>query len=324
MRIKSIVSMVAALFLILVGCSRAFDYPEAKVTVKVMDELSQPIENVEVLIGFQEPKLGEQGTKEIAIKGITKADGVFSASRKTCSQIAYSAKKQGYYNSRGDYHFSTSANGQWQPWNPEFRVVLRKIENPVPMYARDTKMSPLPLLKPSKELGFDLIEYDWVVPYGKGKHADFIYKTQVSYKNENEYSYKLILTFPGKFDGIQLVKEDLNSGSQLKLPRIAPSSGYSNKLIKSRSKLPNQALEDNYQSDNNYIFRIRSEEKDGKLVKAMYGKIQGDIGFGIKSSGESAIIFKYYLNPDFTTNLEFNPQQNLFRNLKSMERVGLE
>jgi hypothetical protein len=307
----------------LVGCSLAFDFPLAKVTIKIVDEGGNPIDAAKASISFELPKGSEQGIRDVAEKGVTGADGVFSASSRTGTLIAYSAEKQGYYKSYGEYHFATSANGRWQPWNPEFKLVLRKIENPVPMYARDTKMSPISLLEANKGVGFDFIEYDWIAPYGKGKHADLIFKTNVNYNNENDYNYTLTVTFPNKFDGIQLVKEDLRFGSQFKLPRIAPSSGYKSELIRSRVKLPNESIKDDYMVDNNYIFRIRSEEQNGKLIRAMYGKIQGDIRFSIKITGKASILFKYYLNPDYSTNLEFHPKQNLFTNLDSTEQVGL-
>jgi len=322
MIIRSLVCVLSVFFVMFVGCSRAFDYPEAKVTVKVVDELSNPVENVAVLIGFQKPKRSEQGAIEIAEKGVTGADGVFSASSKTGSHIAYSAEKQGYYKSRGDYHFTTSTNGRWQPWSQEFKLVLRKIENPVPMYAR--KLTPITLPEVNKRIGFDLIEYDWISPYGKGKYADFIFSLDGKYNNEYDYNNTLTLTFTNKFDGIQLVTEDRRFGSQFKLPRIAPETGYKNKLIKSESRASGQPYKSDGKEDNNYIFRIRSEEKNGKLIRAMYGKIQGDINFGVDKTHKASITFTPYLNPDYSRNLEFDPKQNLFNNLKSFEQIGLD
>ena len=73
----------------------------------------------------------------------------------------------------------------------------------------------------------------------------------------------------------------------------------------------------------NHFFRIRSEEKDEEYYKSMYGKIHGDIRFGVIGSKTGYVIFKYYLNPDYTNNLEFDRNRNLFINLKSFEEVGL-
>ena len=141
-----------------------------------------------------------------------------------------------------------------------------------------------------------------------------------TYNSDVAYDSKLELTFPNKLDGIQLIKEDRTVGSDFKLPRLAPETGYQNKLIRSRSRIPGKSGENDQKEDNNYIFRIRSEEKNGKLVRAMYGKIQGDIFIHPPTS----IYFKYYLNPDYTRNLEFNPNNNLFKGLSSLEDVGLD
>ena len=69
--------------------------------------------------------------------------------------------------------------------------------------------------------------------------------------------------------------------------------------------------------------RVRSEVKSGKLVKAMYGKILEDIALAhpSKKGGYPLIQFKYFLNPDYTTNLEFDPKHNLFTTLKDFEQV---
>lgn len=45
------------------------------------------------------------------------------------------------------------------------------------------------------------------------------------------------------------------------------------------------------------------------------------------SEKNAKIFFKYYLNPDYSRNLEYDPTQNLFLNLrdnKKLEWVGLE
>lgn len=297
-------------------------FPVAKATIKVVDELGNPIEGAKASIGFQLSKgFMEQGIKDVSESGVTGSDGIFSASHRTAIDIAFGAEKQGYYKSYGEYHFTTSKIGRWQPWNPEFKLVLRKIGNPVPMYACQLRTLTLP--DANKNIGFDLIEYDWVSPYGKGKHADFIFRLEGKYNNEYEFDNTLTLTFANKFDGIQLVTEDRKFGSRFKLPRFAPETGYKNILTKSESRTPGQPYKSDSKEDNNYIFRIRSEEKNGKLLRAMYGKFQGDINFGVDRKRKISITFTPYLNPDYSRNLEFDPKQNLYSDLKSFEHVGL-
>lgn len=293
--------------------SRAYTPPEAKVTAVVVDEDGHPMEGIDIVIGF------DMGGK---VRGTTDSKGTFSASKGTTKIVAFTVIKDGYYPNYTEYHFYNLQNNRWLPWNPEVTLVMRKIENPVAMYARKAEIK-IPEI--GKEIGFDLMAYDWVEPYGKGKQADFVFKLEKRFVNEDDYDSKLIQTLPNKFNGIQLIKEDRRYGSLLKLPRFAPEHGYQ-KMVTKYSKRESRAkpIEDDFKEDNNYIFRIRSEEKDGKLIKAMYGKIHGDIRFYPRGKGTAGISFKYYLNPDYTRNLEFDPKQNLFKNLKSTEEVGLE
>ena len=138
--------------------------------------------------------------------------------------------------------------------------------------------------------------------------------------SEVDFDTQLELTFPNKFDGIQLVKEDRTVGSALKLPRMAPETGYQNKIMRFRRRVPGTPGEDDQKEDSNYIFRIRSEEKNGKLVRAMYGKIHGDIYF----DPSRPILFKYYLNPDYTRTLNLIPKKNLFKNIPRGDRLDLD
>jgi hypothetical protein len=72
----------------------------------------------------------------------------------------------------------------------------------------------------------------------------------------------------------------------------------------------------------NLFLRIRTEKDDeGRIVKAMYGKISGPIGFGGVAAKKGTLSLTYYLNPDSTRNLEFDPERNLFKGLSSREQV---
>ena len=303
--------------LILLYSSHAFALSDAKITIKVINEEGMPLEGARVGITYN--TVSAKGE----VIGFTDASGLFTSSSEAILEVGGSAKKDGYYQTIFNYIFTDVKSGRLIPWNPELSLVLRKIEKPVAMYARNMNMSgsiKLPVV--GKEVGFDLIEYDWVAPYGKGKNTDIIFKCDRVIKSDYEYDGTLTITFPNKYDGIQPVKEDRRYGSLLKLPRFAPQGGYQQKLIKySRRQGRDKPSESDYKEDNNYIFRIRSEEEGGKLVRAMYGKLQGDIDFYPKDP--PGIGFTYYLNPDYTRNLEFDPKRNLFENLRSFEQVGL-
>jgi len=71
-------------------------------------------------------------------------------------------------------------------------------------------------------------------------------------------------------------------------------------------------MESNWDEYRNYYFRVRTKVDDrGNIVSAHYGKIYGDF-----------MQFKYYLNPTINDrNVEFDPEQNLMKNLKFNEGV---
>jgi len=208
---------------------------------------------------------------------------------------------------------------------------MRKIVNPVPMYARDIHINPIELPEINKDIGFDLVVFDWVAPYGKGEHSDFIFNlTRERAVDRFDFDGTLTLKFPNKYDGIQLHREQRENGSEYRLPRTAPLDGYDNTLILRKFRRPgDQRIIKNFDfsaNDINYIFRIRSEEKDGKLVKAMYGKIPKEIDFQFVAgrqvtSKTTEIYFQYYLNPDYTRNLEFDRSHNLFNDLHWSNQV---
>lgn len=72
------------------------------------------------------------------------------------------------------------------------------------------------------------------------------------------------------------------------------------------------------------MFRVRTVlDDEGNIVSARYGKIYGPIEYGESDSGSGGKIrFTYYLNPTPNDrNVEFDPEQNLFTDLKISEEV---
>lgn len=311
--------IVLAIIILAVFTNSSFadgEHAEAKLTLRVVNEQGLAIENANSGVTFN--KMLWWDSKVIPVEGITDSHGNFTASNNTSREVHYGADKVGYYESNYKYRFENIKGGRWEPWNPEVTVVMRKKENPVPMYARDTQI-PLPLVIPAlgKEIGFDLIEYDWVPPFGKGKMSDFIFKADRKYINDRNFEATVTISFPNQFDGILQYREDRRYGSIFKLPRFSPENGYLPKITIKKTMTPKGLLETKDESMN-YFFRVRSEEKDGKLIRAMYGKIHGDFRIDPRGNDTSVILFTYYLNPDYTRNMEFG--RNLFKGLN----VGMD
>lgn len=169
-----------------------------------------------------------------------------------------------------------------------------------------------------------MIEFDWVKPYGRGTIADIYCNLYIRRIAITDYEYNVKITFPGQFNGLQSIEENLEKGSEFKLPRFAPEDGYKKELTVFIDRKTNNITKKSYKENMNYMFRVRSEVENGKLKKAIYGKILGDIDIGTKKEGNAYLEFKYYLNPDHTRNLEFDPKRNLFLNLPDRERVRIK
>lgn len=306
--------MFAMLLIILCSCDNRG--PVAMVSVKVIREDNKVINNCNVSVGFLS---NLDANKEASIKGNVNNEGIFSAKYRTNGIVGATISKAGYYNSNVGYRFNKKSNNRWEPWNPELAVILRKIENPVPMYARKAELI-LPVL--NKNVDFDLIEYDWVAPYGKGKHGDISFNSNKRWVSNLDFDGTLTIKFNGSKNGILLINESRTYGSQFKLPRYAPENGYIKQIQKSIHAKPGEGINYDYHGDRNYIFRIRSENGAYGKLNSMYGKIHGDISYGFKDKS-AVIIFNYYVNPDHTRNLEFNPKRNLFTNLPEVEGVRL-
>jgi hypothetical protein len=174
-----------------------------------------------------------------------------------------------------------------------------------------------------KDVGFDLIEYDWVPPYGKGKHSDFIFHLKSRFSGNRDYDFTLTLQF-NNGNGIQPYTEDLNQGSIFKLPRFAPEDSYMNALEIYTRHIPGGQLDRTLDENKHYIFRVRAVVEDNRVTEALYGKILGDINVRPQKDGKAKVDFTYYLNPDRTRNLEFDPSRNLFTDLTDLERVGIK
>lgn len=215
-----ILTLLASFLFVAIQPTQVHALAVAKIIVKVTDETGSPANNAHLNVRFS----SGSGT----VKGFTDEHGVFEA--KAISNdgvILGDIKKEGYYESGLSHSFYVTRFGMWQPWGKELTVVMRPIVNPVPMYVRNTYFD-FPAL--GEEIGFDLMKADWVIPYGQGTHADFIFKVDRRYDNVDNFDATMTLTFSNPLDGIQVFKDDgggdFNIGSWYRLPRMAPDSGY--------------------------------------------------------------------------------------------------
>ncbi len=287
--------IICLIVLLLLACS------VNKVTIKVVDEDGNPIEGARVGMGFE--KNTGWATESSGRQGLTRSDGLFSATGSGNGHITYGARKEDYYDSYYDYDFKDG-----DPWNKELKIVMRKIENPVQMYIKNAAIK-IPVI--GEEVGFDLILYDWVTPYGIGKHRDFMFFLEKKYIDRDNFESNLTIKFSNIKDGIIKVLDDPENGSVFKLPKYAPKDGYNSIIKLERRQGLGKSRVRGYRQDDSYLFRCRSEIEGSKPHRSMYGKILGPIQFD-RRTDPTEIYFKYYINPDYTRNLEHDPNSNLF------------
>jgi hypothetical protein len=171
--------------------------------------------------------------------------------------------------------------------------------------------------------GFDLMVGDWIAPSGSGKAADFVFTLTRRFESERNYESGLTVTFSSPGDGIQAYDSTMGYRSELKLPRYAPEDQYSATMQLSNLHLPGSPITRDEKEDRNYFFRVRTVlDQKGKIVSALYGKVDGNILFSPIRSKTCSLIFTYYLNPaPNDRNMEFDPGRNLLENISVESKV---
>jgi hypothetical protein len=306
---------------------------DGEITVCVADESGTPVSGAAIHAGFAtaiKPGWGWGVGKPNTVRGLTDTNGVcILQGSGNGGSVGIGVLKDGYYGSAGYQVFFTNLVGaverKWQPRNPTVSVVLKPIRNPIPMYAKSFGDRSIPVIGAS--VGFDLMAGDWVAPNGKGEMSDLVLRYEVKFEETVETRYgpfktadrTLTVMFSNDGDGVNILQVPLQGGSALRLPPTAPENGYASNVVRCVVKDQN-GLRSDIRDDQNYFFRVRTKKDNkGNIVSALYGKIHGDFQFDERGK----ITFTYYLNPiPNDRNVEFDPNQNLFKNLSPFEKVS--
>ena len=336
-------SLILPMVLLMLTLTVQAGDPVAQIIFRVTDDIGNVVTGAPVTVStfLRWVPGGELGHDEYdQAKGVTDTNGlvVVKLPSKT-GNVRYSVNGEFdkmhkmefgdkvYYVDRGSsLRFTNHVAGQWQPWNAMVDVEIKPVLNPIPMFVRSfvNRRPRLQVPEYGKAIGFDLMKGDWIVPYGKGETADFVFtldckmgdgKTSDGYQT---YDASLKLFFSNDGDGIQPIYVHPRKGSAFRLPRLAPETGYASNWIKTAYTHETESHYEN-REDENCFFRIRTKcDEHGVVTNALYGKIQGILSFDY----EKNISFTYYLNPTPNDrNMEFDPSRNLFTDLKPAEQV---
>lgn len=275
--------------------------------IAIVDEEGQPVEGVKVVAGYAPG--GAMGGAKQPQEGTTDAKGRVKFSGQSIFPISIYATKDGYYRSSAELPIlREKAVGIYIPENnPTATVLLRKIKNPIGMFAKRIE-----LISPEhgKKIGYDFQAGDWVAPHGKGKSADMLVISELSQRGPMDFDHTITITFPNEHDGIK--ETFYKSPSEFKSDYLAPEKSYQASWKYIRSRRPEEGDKGNVNRQRNYLLRVRTKaDKSGKIESCNYVKIYGEIPR-----------FSYYFNPTPNDrNLEFDPRKNLFDKLLRDELV---
>jgi hypothetical protein len=218
----------------------------------------------------------------------------------------------------------------WSPRGTVIKIVLRPRGDSVPMYAKKDRRR-IPGGAVGTGFGYDLEKGDFVFPNGKGNIPDVIFYPTAWGDDEDDFRWSLTLEFPHKGDGIVELDSVIGydgprmRGSELRSPTLAPESGYQKRIV----FYYNGVNERQGSKDKIYVFRVRTvfDEQSG-VKSALYGKSYKSpwVGRVVKKMADDPLQrdwlhFHYYLNPDGSRNLQFDPKRNLFGELPTGNAV---
>ncbi len=293
--------------------------PEAELSVLVLDEEKLPILDAKLVTWFPEIYGAGSSAKGKTPSDLTDAEGRASVNETTAGSVSFSVRKEGYYYTGGGKIDFMGMRAKGEALRAEKTLIMKKIGNPIPLYARPLRYVKIPQL--NAPFGFDLEVGDWVAPHGKGKTVDMIFQISGTHKSYREHDLKLEISFPNEGDGLVEFEGSFEVGSALRSDHLAPESGYMPSLVFRRKALyeqkSSQWLNDS-KSGSNYYLRTRTElDEKGNVVRANYGKIYGNFDFLDYINVEA-----YYFNPVVNDrNIEFDTKRNLANPSKSFEKI---
>ena len=304
--------------------------PEVKLLLSVKDNDGRSIRNAQIVACFSrltDPTDPWKGQTSDKVTVLTDMNGKCEAVGNSLHEMTVVARKDGYYESRETLHNSKvdRQKGQWVPYELEVNIVMRKIINPVPMYAWSMHLNSYPV-KTNEWAGYDMLRAEWMPPHGNGKTEDVRFHVWRSTNGYDRTQPSQILTarFMGEKNGVCGIDDHLISAqSWLKFPYNAPRDGYTEEEFRVERRLALYEFETKTNTGTtNCFFRIRSKtDKDGNFIEGLYGKFRGPLE--VDGGKNIRIKMIYYVNPTPNDlNMEFDPKKNLINKMEVVKAVS--
>ena len=264
---------------------------DARVEFHVVDDVGKPVPLAKVNVFFDMM----DRSKGRRIRGDTDTNGVFVAEARTGGVLEIEVSREGYYRSTDLISFIDMGHehevskGKWQPWGIVKQITLLPVKNPA------ARIADTPDWKWTKEInkwiGFDLMKYDFVEPYGIGKNSDMevMFDWDGAWRQKEYNGMALKIRFPVKFAGGYYAERTPGS-EYIGIYHANTNADYTaeftySERVSSRNKRGYAASYERHLFDLSKVLVVRSRcklNKDGTLKTAHYFQL-----YGIKFSGDS-------------------------------------
>ncbi len=212
---------------------------------------------------------------------------------------------------------------KWLPYDDVQTITLQRIGRKIPLFVKEARPKRKQDLTTAsdRKFAYDLVNGDWMPPFGTGEQADIEFKLLPredfgmgmgpSGIPDPVFRDTIQVEFVGNDNGI--VKVTPPAGAVLKV-RTAPEGGYRGKFNIWFGQTKTMQDDTNIDKNACHSFRIRTVRNErGEIVSALYGKIYGDFRFTYRYCLiPTGVSFTYYLNltPN-DRNLEWDMEHNL-------------
>ena len=317
---KSTILLFAVMGFAITGCA------SERLQVTVVDNQGNPVSNATVNVGFSTSLVlfgGGHSSQDSGGHAMAKTDtnGIAIVNFNcTSSSFGWDVVADGYY--RGNLHnehfksdeiFIPPAFGKviLHEHEKSRKEILFKIRNPQPMYAHyPIERRKLP--KENGRYGFDLAEFDWLPPHGRGKELDFyVIRDYHALTEAGTFTVGMVEFERGC--GYYIAKNNGCKGLQ------TAYHADTNAIFKSSMQVLCEHRKGSHEydyplplvdKDSHIVLRTRVKyDENGNMVSANYSRILGEFSV-MPSVSVSESIFNPTPND---TNLEFDSTRNLYQ-----------
>lgn len=311
--------MMIAIMMLFLAANSVWAQPtvRTRATFVVRDDLGQPVPKALIEGGFYD--VTDSGARD-RFKKFTDTNGMLVVKGRAMIGVGGLVTADGHYQTITSVPLEYDQLMTLRRWDVEVPVLLKRIRNPIPMFAkgvsyytiRGTSNDKRGLYVLSSLVGYDMLEGAMVAPYGNGKVVDLEFNWKMTILTTNGWGgvvdgdsiFEVRMT--NGVDGICRGDPDGSAdghiGSRFRSAYEAPELGYTNSIS---YYLRDRGTERDTNDDRHdlYYFRIRTQTNElGQVTNALYGKIEGQINER----------FAYFLNPTPNDrNVESDPKRNL-------------